>query len=84
MSKATKPKMVRQREPTDEERAAGLRLNGIVMLVLVFSVLNLSWILSAAGLSPISAIIAAVLAGGIITLAVKRYLEQRYRERFPG
>lgn len=77
-------KKVPVREPTEEENREGFKLNGIVMLVLVFSVLNILWIASVAGANPTTALIVAVLIGGVITFNVKRYLEARYREKFPG
>ena len=74
------------RRPSRRRRVQGIVLFvlGIVMLVLVFSVLNVLWIAAVAGASPTTALIVAVLIGGVITFNVKRYLEARYREKFPG
>jgi len=78
-----KPKKVLLPEPTQEQIDAGHRLYGVVMLVLIFSILLITLIGVAAGLQASLAILLAAVVGGALTWNLKRFLEQRYREKYP-
>jgi len=78
-----KPKKVLLPEPSQEQKDAGHRLYGTVMLVLIFSILLITLIGVASGLQPSLAILIAAVVGGALTFNLKRHLEARYREKFP-
>jgi hypothetical protein len=75
----------RQRDDgySEEERREGYRLNGIVTLTAIASVLVVSLILAVAGLNAGIALFIAVVFTAVLTFNVKRILERRFREKFP-
>jgi hypothetical protein len=78
-----KPKKVKVTY-TEEETRDGYRLNGIVMLTLVFTVLPITVIALVAGVTAGMSVVIGALVGGVVTFFVKRELEHRYRLKHPG